>query len=330
MRKPNSNFVDIVPADVAGALDDLGIDYVIGGDEAHALCPNPKHADSSPSWSCNLESGANHCWSCGYGGSFTRLVADVQGGRFDQAQVWIRTHRVRSSLDGVEIVTRAKERRAAEVRESDLWLCIEPPCDELAARAITPDAARKTEVLWHREKNCWIFPVRDPGTGKLLGWQEKSQRRFVNRPPDMQKHRSLFGLPLVRSAGTKGYSVVVESPLDVARFVTAGIDRVVSTYGSEFTDAQIDVLWDCTDVIIFALDNDLAGQRKVARWIDEHPQDRKYCRVFDYGTTLNDRFNVNCIVPEGDGRDPGNLSDDELRWGVDHATSAWRTYFEVS
>lgn len=330
MRKP-SEFVDIVPADVSAALDELGIDHVIRGKECHALCPNPKHDDHSPSWSCNLYTGKHHCWSCGYGGSFTKLVANVRGGKFDEAQVWIRTHRMQSNLDGEEIVTRAKERRAAEVRESDLWACDEPDMYVCEDRAISPEAACLAECLWHRDKDCWIFPVRDPDTDKLLGWQEKSKRRFLNRPAGLDKTRSLHGMRHLKTTGKSGYVVVVESPLDVARFMTAGIMRVVSTYGAEFTDFQIRNLWDWADEIIFALDNDDAGQKKVARYLLAHPEDRAHCKVFDYGTVYEDRHYRHWLIhPEGDGRDPGNLSDDDLRWGVQYATPASRTLFEVA
>lgn len=325
-------FANVVPADVGLALDDLGIDYVIRGDEAVGLCPNPDHDDRSPSWSVNLSSGLSHCFSCGWGGSFVKLVATVQGSRFGNAEVWIRTYRVQSGVSDDEVIERAKERREKEVRESDLWNCGTPPPDQLARRCITEDAARASEVLWHNEKDCWIFPVRDPGTGALLGWQEKSERRFVNRPTGLDKKRSLFGMEHLKTLDSPGYAVLVESPLDVARFKAAGVPFAASTYGSEFSQAQIDGLWNWVGwdgVIVFALDNDTAGQRKTSRYIGEHPEERDCLRVFDYGTIWESRPDKDFWVPEGDGRDPGNLSDEDLRWGVANATPAARTYFEA-
>jgi hypothetical protein len=328
-RQPGAA-ASVVPADVPAALDVLGLDYALRGDEAVALCPAPGHRDRTPSWSVNIRTGQHHCFSCGYGGSFVSLAATVQGTGYDQAAVWARTLRVQESLDGEEIVTAARERRAAEVRESDLWLCGDPPAGELAGRGITLEAARACEVLWHRDKHCWVFPVRDPVTDALLGWQEKSDRRFVNRPPGLDKHRSLFGLRHVKATGRSGLIVVVESPLDVARFIAAGIERAVATYGIEFTDEQIAVLWDWADEIILAGDNDMAGQRKIARWLAEHPEDRAHCKVFSYGQTYQDRdFRGWHIHPEGDRRDPGNLTDQELRDGVRRATPGLFTIFEA-
>lgn len=325
--KKNTRTIAAVPADIPAALDQLGIDYVIRGNEAVGLCPNPKHDDHSPSWSCNLESGKSHCFSCGWGGSFSFLVMVVKNKRFEEADLWVRTHRVRTSLDGDEIIVRAKERRAAEVRESDLWDTTEPPESKLRERNITLEAAAACEVLWHFAKDCWIFPVRD-ASGRLLGWQEKSKRVFRNRPSGLDRRRSLFGFQHLQSSGKSGRVVVVESPVDVARFITAGIHRVVSTFGVEFTDEQIKLLWKYADEIVFAMDHDSAGHRKVSRWLKEHPGDAQYCYVFDYGDVYEDRLTHEFVHPAGDKRDPGNLSDDELRYGVEMATPAWRTRFE--
>ena len=118
----------------------------------------------------------------------------------------------------------------------------------------------------------------------------------------------------------------MESPLDVARFWTAGIPRVVSTYGIEFSDYQISLLWDYADELIFAPDNDLAGHRKIARWVSENPFARSRMRVFDYGGAFDAGDAI--VHPEGDGRDPGNLTNRELLRGIEYATPAWRTYFE--
>jgi hypothetical protein len=323
---------DVVPADVAGALDELGVDYVIRGDEAVGLCPDPKHADSKPSWSCNLRNGKHHCFSCGFGGSFAWLVAVVTGTRTDAARIWIYGHRVRHPDDSAEEAIRtATERRAVEVRESDLWDTCEPPAAELRARSVAADAAGQCEILWHRTRDCWVFPVRDPGSGRLLGWQEKSKKVFMNRPYGLDKTRSLFGLDLVKTTGDKLPVVVVESPLDVGRFVTAGVDRVVSTFGIEFTEDQIRELWRHTDEIIFAPDNDRAGHRKIARWLKDNPSKRRYVKVFDYGGVYEVRSSVGLrqyVHPVGDGRDPGNLTDQELIRGITWATPGLNTAFE--
>lgn len=314
----------VVPADVSAALFALGIDHVVHDDEASALCPNPDHDDSSPSWSCNLETGMHNCFSCGFGGSFVKLVATLRGVRYGEATAWVKTRRVRRGPDAGEIEREEKPR--PEVRESDLWQATDPPAWALAQRKISLEAAREFEIQWLPRKECWVFPIRDPRTDKLLGWQEKNGKIFINRPKDVEKARAVFGMRQLKRLGS-GTVTVVESPLDVARFWMAGVTRAVSTYGIEFSDYQIYLLWGYADRLVFAPDNDRAGHRKIARWLSENPYRKSETFVFDYGGTFEDDRD-RCVLPEGDGRDPGNLTDRELRQGIEWSSPAWRTYFE--
>lgn len=315
----------VVPADVSSALHALGIDHVIRDDEAVALCPDPDHDDTSPSWSCNLATGEHHCFACGFGGSFVYLVSTVRGTRRDESTAWVQTRKIRTGPSAEELAR--AERPKETVSEADLWEVTDPPAEQLAARSISLEAARALEIRWHARKECWIFPVRDPRTDKLWGWQEKSGRVFMNRPRDVEKSRSLFGFRHLKQTGRIGGLAVVESPLDVGRFWTAGIKRAVSTFGIEFSDYQISLLLPWCDSIVFAPDNDEAGHKKIARWCEENPAGRRHMKVFDYGGCFEDE-RKRCVHPEGDGRDPGNLTDRELRRGIEWATPAWNTYFE--
>lgn len=315
-----------VPADVSAALSELGIDHRIAGDEAVAPCPNPAHDDSSPSWSCNLSTGRHYCFACSWGGGFTMLVAAVRGIRVGDADLWVRMHRVSQQdfgIAGDDVPARPKQ----VVSEADLWEVTDPPAGQLASRRISLEAARALEIGWHPRKECWVFPIRDPGTDRLMGWQEKSRRVFMNRPRDVEKSRAVFGMRHLKKTGSTGPVVVVESPLDVARFWTAGIKRVVSTYGISFSELQVSLLWRWCDEIIFAPDNDDAGHRKICQWLAGHPEEHWRVRVFDY-ESFEDKVLHACVHPKGDGRDPGNLTDRELRRGIEWATPAWNTYFE--
>lgn len=325
LSKNAQRAVFALPADIPAALDELGIDYRIQGDEAVGLCPNPEHDDRSPSWSCNIRTGRHLCFSCRFKGSFTGLVATVRGLRVDEADLWVRSHRVLHPSDDDEEPAQGRPERS--VSEADLWECEDPPAEELDRRRISLDAAKTLGILWHPRKARWIFPIRHPETNRLLGWQEKTGHRFMNRPRDVKKGASLFGFAALKATGPDGTAIVVESPLDAARFLTAGIPRAVSTYGIEFSDEQIYALWGWCDEIVFAPDNDVAGHRKMARWIPANPYHRNKMRVFDYGGCFEDELR-RCVHPVGDGRDPGDLTDRELRRGVEWASPAWLTYFE--
>jgi hypothetical protein len=60
-----------------------------------ALCPNPEHADQSPSWRIRDEPGSkrhgmHHCWPCGFGGTATDLVMSLKGiSDYRDAKRWI-------------------------------------------------------------------------------------------------------------------------------------------------------------------------------------------------------------------------------------------------
>lgn len=313
-----------VPADISAALDELGIDHLVRGGEAVGLCPSPDHHDHKPSWSCNLKTGQHHCFSCGYGGSFTRLVSTVRGVKFGEADLWVRTHRVSHPTEVAPV--HAEKRRAVEVRESDLWACTEPPDEALAVRKISREAAQQMELLW--DDKGWVFPIRDPDSARLIGWQLKRGKTVRNRPFQLDRSRALFGSELVRSTGTEGDVIIVESPLNAARFLTAGYPRVVATYGIEFTDEQITEAQKLGTGLLFAQDNDKAGQQKVARWLHEHPLERQFCKVFDYGRVFEDDLTRAYIHPKGDGRDICDLLDWEITRGIEYATSARRSRFE--
>lgn len=322
MRK-NTDLPDVIPADIPAALTALGIEFTVKGNEATALCPEPTHDDGSPSWSCNLNTGKHHCFSCGFGGSFEWLVRVVKQARKGEAVAWIRTQKIRLGTD-------LPAPRVPTVSEADLWEARFPPPEWLADRRISREAAVSAEVLFNDRTKEWIFPYRDPETDKLIGWQSKGtgEDKYVvkNFPPKVKKGHTLFGFKDLKRTGTSGSVVMVESPVDVAVFKTHGIDRVVSPFGTGLTDFQVNLLWPYVDEIIWAFDFDNAGQKAVSKWILENPFGRQKSRVFNYGYVRKIRGAY--VHPPGDGTDPGDLTGQQLKYGVQFATPASFTYFE--
>lgn len=316
---------DLVPADLEGALEDLGIIGRIKGDEMTALCPNPQHFDSSPSWSINMDTGKHHCFSCGFGGSFQWLVQIRRGIRSGEAMAWIKTRKIRIAVvDEPEIV------KDAPVREMDLWPFTEPPEERLQERGISAESCEALEILWNEEKNRWVFVLRDPWTDRLIGWQEKGvgvdKDLVINYPPKVKKASTVFGYRNLRSTGTDGSCVVLENPVKAGRVWDAGQKRVVSTCGSSFTDYQInDLLWPVADEVILMLDNDAAGHKAMHRFIMQNPYARTSTYIFNYG---NGRTENGAYIHTPDGRDPGDLSYTDITYGINRATPAAFSYFE--
>jgi DNA primase len=323
--KTTTKLPDLVPVDLENALDDLGITGRIRGDELTALCPNPQHADSSPSWSINLDTGKHHCFSCGFGGSFQWLVQIMRGVRAGEATAWIKMQKVR-----IGVPEEVNEKQPV-VTEADLYEFGEPPEWALKERGISAESCEALEILWWEKHKMWVFPLRDPFTDRLIGWQTKgtgeNSHIVDNVPLRMKKATTVFGYRNLKHTGVDGAVVVLENPVKAGRVFDAGYSRVVSTCGSSFTDYQInDLLWPVADHVILMLDNDPAGHKAVHRFIMENPYARSSTFVFSYGESV--RTSNGAYIHTPDGRDPGDLSNIEIVKGILNATPAAFTYFE--
>lgn len=287
---------------IPALLDCLGISCDIHGDEATALCP--AHDDHRPSWSINVTTGLHHCFGCGYGGNYRRLVQTVRRVPSYEAESW-----ARAALGSPAASDSGPQARIADnswkYTEAALAFFTQPPARELAKRRISAGAAQALGVLWDPEKDAWILPIRDPRTGKLWGWQEKNERCVRNRPRAVAKSRALYGLGAAEHGGR---IVVVESPLDTARLYTAGVRGGVATYGVSVSDPQLSAVFDIAGSVVWALDRDAAGLRETDRLCARHP--RRGILVFNYG--------------DAEGKDPGELTDEQVTWGADNAMPALR------
>lgn len=258
-----------------------------------------------------------NCWSCGYGGTFQKLVIDMKypNDAF-RASRWIRQFGV--NLQGkVETLVTWENRRAEPVEEElDLDIAglyasyTDPPLKQLALRRISLEAARHYGIRWEPRKRAWITPIRS-GEGALLGWQIKSAdgRFFRNFPHGVPKGRCLFGLDRFPAAEP---AIVVESPLDVARLYAAGYEGGLATFGSKYTDAQMRLVTEHTDQLIAAFDNDEAGEQ--AHRVLLHG-DRKSGRKPWRGKINLWFLNYNGISA----KDVGAMADDEIAWSIEHA-----------
>lgn len=317
---PTPTLATLVPRDVLSALAALGIEAEERGDEAVALCPNPEHEDRSPSWSCNLDDGRHHCFACGFGGSFVFLVTRMLGMPSPDARTWVRGRKIKDVAEGWTGPRQNVRREAPVVSEADMWSFTDPPADALASRGLTLEACQEYGVRWDNARELWITPVRDPRTGRLWGWQAKGARVFRNHPRDLAKSKTLFGLSLVPDGGT---ALLVESPLD-APYARPACSRLgvhpVAAYGAAVSDEQIRLLRGRCGRVILAMDNDEAGWKSVARlaWAFGTTSSD----VFDYGNSVDVGAFIDITAP--DGRDPGNLSMDEVAWGIEHAIPAWQ------
>lgn len=284
--------------DLTPVLDKLPLAYEIWGDEAYALCP--AHDDRRPSWSIHLGTGRHYCFSCGFKGGLASLAELLLGITPGQARLWVRRERLRAGVILTPPVSQLPAPAPWRYTEAALYAFEDVPAEQLSARRVTAQACRDYEIRWDLHHDCFILPIRDAENGALLGWQEKNERLFRNRPRAVAKSRSLFGF---RSAEHGGRAILVESPLDAARLLSAGFRGAVSSFGVSVSHPQLSALFKRDGQIVLALDNDAAGVRETLRILGDYLSRRVV--VFNYGAS--------------GAKDPGEMTDQELRWGLDNA-----------
>ena len=284
---------------VEGVLLTLGIETSQRGDELTGLCPmhleRTGREDNNPSWSMNAETGVHHCFSCGYKGTLLTLVGEIkefttQWGRvdFDAAKDWLRSN---IEVNFEYLARQLEEARnsyvpiPAPVGMSEARLAIfdsVAPDWALSARDLTEEGCVLFGVKWNPSKNSWITPIRDPQSGKLMGWQEKSQteRFFRNRPTGVAKSKTLFGLDAFKG----GTMIVVESPLDAVKLASLGVFGGVSTFGASISDDQLRLM-KSADKLIIAMDNDAAGRKASADLLERTRKEGMECWFLNYQGT---------------------------------------------
>lgn len=310
-----------VPVDILAALDQLGIEYTVTGEEAKGLCPNPQHDDHAPSWSINLDSGQHHCFSCGWGGSFVLLTMVAQDSSPQDAKTWIGQRKIQDIAEGK---TKQHQRQVhEEITPADLWeFDREYPKDELNYRGIGEFNAQDFELLWDHQRNGWIIPFKDIDQ-RFIGYQFKphhdSDGTPLNYPKHLNKSGSIFGIPDAWDNDV----LIMESPLDVVYVASLGNYNSLALYGSSMSSIQADIIRDRFESVTLMYDDDSAGRQAVSRTLGLLKGIE--CFVFAYGETQ--KMGPYMVHPEASGRDPGDLSMTEIEDGIAWATSGFRTGF---
>lgn len=308
-----------VPGNIFACMEELGIEEMRQvEDEIGGRCPQHeertgKRDVKADNWSVHAEDGYFNCFACGYRGPFVRLVRDVLGVDQADAAAWIRKRgsieRAKRQLGHgliAEVVNRGPVDTSTQYNEAALALFTDPPAEALEKRSLSLEAAQHYGVLWDTTNDAWITPIRDPDTAKLKGWQEKNERYFRNKPKDVKKSESLFGLDVFDG----GRMVVVESPLDCPRLYTAMVDGACSTYGAAVSNTQLDLIINHADSVLFALDADKAGDKQSDMLRMYFGRRGFPCKFMDYSHVT------------ADVTDPGEMTDEEILQGIDQAYSS--------
>lgn len=255
-----------VPGDVLTSLEELGIQVTkLTYNEAWSYCPGHEsrlgRKNNKPDkWSVNIETGTHSCFSCGFSGSFVTLVQEVKGYERYDAEQWVRARGGVSRLRRVLGVSSSRVEGDSGLREwneARLALFTDPPDSARERRGVSAGSLDYYGIRWSDgDDPFWVLPIRSPDSGKLWGYQEKSETGWVsNKPYGIQKSQTLFGVDCFESP----FVLVLESPLDCAVAYTNGIFGAVSTFGSKISDIQFELIFSLGVPVIFGLDNDDSG-----------------------------------------------------------------------
>lgn len=121
-----------------------------------------------------------------------------------------------------------------------------------------------------------IFPIVSAG-GKVVGFggrtiaapgEQTSEPKYMNSPetPVFSKSDTLYGLYAAREALKKeGFAILVEGYLDFASLFEAGIENVVASLGTAFTEGHARLLARYVDAVVVNFDTDAAGKAAALR-----------------------------------------------------------------
>jgi len=291
---------------IEDTLEVLGLKVVsIRNSEIQLHCPAHKERtgkeDNNPSFWINGENGLFICFSCHWKGGLQTLVRYLGGSTDAITDIDLTVDRLTARIKQLIEGDKPKKEEYAPIHESMLHAFKEVPQDISLSRGLLPEAVAKYGVKWNSNQGNWIIPIRDPMTNKLLGWQEKGQKtRYFKNTTGVKKSEALFGYEHYKG----GDMIIVESPLDVIRLASVGIQGGVATYGCAVSDTQWSMIRGATRPI-FALDNDDAGRACT--------EDLRF-KAMDIG--LSSWF---YNYAQTDQKDVGGMSRKEIEWGLQNA-----------
>jgi DNA primase len=122
--------------------------------------------------------------------------------------------------------------------------------------------------IYDRFRKRVMFPIANEGgrviafTARTLESGDKAGPKYINSPetPLYQKGQVLFNLDKAKTAIRQaGYALLVEGQMDCISLFLRGIQHVIATSGTAFTEQQVGILRRHTSNVVVNFDPDAAG-----------------------------------------------------------------------
>lgn len=128
--------------------------------------------------------------------------------------------------------------------------------------------------IFDRFRGRITFPIFDQRgqvvafTARVMPNAPEDQAKYINSPetPLYNKSKIVFGLNFAKDAFRElGQAVIVEGQMDVISAHQSGFKNTVATSGTAFTEDQLRTLKRFVNTVVFAFDNDPAGDKALWR-----------------------------------------------------------------
>ena len=241
----------------------------VQGHELICSCPfseNHQNGDRHPSFGIDLNTGLNHCFSCGESGTLPQLAQRVLGVSFMQAQ-----QRVFGDLDFGEAQriidgtsTIAPERHLNAI-ECDVVGWSQQKHPYWAGRGFTEETIGHWNLGYDVQVNRVVVPIYFDHV--LVGW---TKRRVDESVQPKWEHSS--GLPrdsiLFGADEVNGKNIIlVEAPLSAIMLQQQGIPNAVASFGCSLSQGQADLIRARYEGVLIFYDPDKAGHEGTKRAI---------------------------------------------------------------
>lgn len=274
-------------------LDQHGLKYEKTNNPVEIViqCTSGNHADNKPSMTYNLDKDIFHCWSCGFKGTKRRFLQSIGINTdipFDSKQPF-KVQKLRDKLNELmfeDNMTIPEDARA-----------INGSVRNISPGTIKDFGAFFTEKLGLEDYVC--FPVSQFGKIRFIEGRNrfaKSEKpRYYRRPAKARSSDILFPLDKIKD---KSQLILVEGLFDMLNMWDKGYTNTVCVFGAtNFSTPKLEILDKIgTTFVEILFDGDEAGRNGAKKIAD----------------LLDKRFIQSKIITLSEGKDPGDLTQEEL------------------
>jgi DNA primase len=282
--------------DLFSILNKKQIEYTVNPNKKNEIlikCVSGLHEDANPSMRFDLDKNVFHCFSCGFGGSYKKLLKAIHEDESIEIETK-QTYKIKKLKD--------------KLHNKYFKLDIEIPGDAINFnfdfKGVDSSTIKEFEAFTtsqHGLADYICFPVYQSGKIRFIEGRYKllnvktNSPRYMRKPVNAKVSDLLFPLDKIKN---KSHLILVEGLFDMLNLWQHGYKNTVCIFGTNnFKQEKAKVIDDagCKHAIIF-MDNDVSG-RKAAEAI------QSLLEVKDIETEI--------IYPP-EGRDPGDMTKEEL------------------